>query len=239
MGGPGCLPTWATRPAVTAIVPTGPASVFSKPRANPGTASMKCRHCDTRWEHAYEYCPQCERNYGGAKYPATQTDEELREIGLLLQQVRTAFAGVVLGGGETIHQAHLEGTCSRGAPRWIAEGEKDPETDWSEVPDWKLEQGFSTLCFFDVEGWRFYLPAFLCWSLRNWRTTDFLTADALVWNLTFEKWGIPLNCARRFESLNREQSEAVYAFLDLLDRYSGEADAGEAIRSYWHRFRKD
>jgi hypothetical protein len=201
---------------------------------------MKCRHCDTPWEHEWEYCPQCERNYGGAKYPAMQTDEELREIDLLLRQIRTAFAGVVLGGGETIHQAHLEGTCSRGAPQWVAEGEKDPETDWSEVPDWKLERGFSTLCFFDVEGWRFYLPSFMCWSLRNWRTTDSLTADALVWSLTVDKqWAIPLECARRFESLNREQSEAVYAFLNLLDRYFGEADAGEAIRSYWHRFRKD
>ncbi len=194
---------------------------------------MKCCHCGIPWEYDYEYCPRCERNYGGAKYPATQTEAELRDIEGLIRQIHEVFAGVELGGGETIHQAHLEGIFGRGK-RWLAAGEKDPESHWSEVPDWKLESGFSTLSFFDVEGWRFYLPAFLCWSLRNWRTTDSTTVHSVVWDLTFnEHW------AARYESLNRTQSEAVYAFLDFFDRYSGEADAGEAIRSFWHRFRKN
>ncbi|WP_406694524.1 DUF6714 family protein [Singulisphaera sp. Ch08] len=194
---------------------------------------MKCRHCGIPWEYEWEYCPQCERNYGGARYPSTQTDEELRDIARMIQQIHIAFADVVLSGGETIHQAHLEGIFGRGE-RWIAAGEKDPESDWSEVPGWKLEQGASTLSFFDVEGWRFHIPAFMCWSLQNWRTTDSTTPESVIWNLDFEE-----HWSKRYESLNRAQSEAVYDFLEFFDRYSGQDDAGKAIRSYWHQFRKD
>jgi hypothetical protein len=138
---------------------------------------MQCRHCGVPWEYDWEYCPECNRNYGGAVYPETQTDAERRDVAELIRRIREAFAGVVRGGGETIHQAHLEGIFGRDA-RWVAEGAKDPESDWVEVPDWKLEQGASTLTFFDVEGWRFYLPAFLCWSLRNWRTAKTTTVDS-------------------------------------------------------------
>ena len=37
---------------------------------------MKCRHCGIPWKYDNEYCPRCERNYGGAKYPATQTEKD-------------------------------------------------------------------------------------------------------------------------------------------------------------------
>lgn len=194
---------------------------------------MKCRHCDFPWEYDWEYCPQCDRNYGGAKYPATQTETELSDIERLIQQIQGAFAEVVLGGGETIHQAHLEGIDGKGE-RWLAAGEEDPESHWSEVPDWKLESGFATLSFLDPEGWRFYIAAFMCWSLRNWRTTKSITANAVIWNLDLHggRW------TKRFELLNRAQSETVYDFLEFFDRYSGEADAGKTIRSYWYRFSK-
>lgn len=185
------------------------------------------------WECLYDYCPQCHRNFGGAKYPETQTETELRDIDRLIQQIHKAFDGVELGGGETIHQAHLEGIFGKGN-KWIEAGKKDPETNWSEVPDWKLEEGFSTLSFFDPKGWRFHLPAFMCWSLRNWRTTDSVTPDSIIWNLTFCDYN-----AEKYEALNQTQSEAVYTFLEFFDRYSGLPDASRAIESYWHRFRKN
>ncbi|WP_165246939.1 DUF6714 family protein [Paludisphaera soli] len=203
---------------------------------------MQCRHCGVPWEYDWEYCPECNRNYGGAVYPATQTDEELRDVAELIRRIREAFAGVSRGEGETIHQAHLEGIFGRDA-RWAAEGAKDPESDWTEVPDWKLEQGASTLTFFDLEGWRFYLPAFLCWSLRNWRTAKTTTVASTIWTLTLRTdWpSDPLMTSERFASLDLAQSEAVHDFLAFFDKYSGEPDgrdARKAIRSYWHRFEK-
>jgi hypothetical protein len=150
---------------------------------------MKCRHCGAPWEYEWEYCPECKRNYAGAKYPAKQTEDELRDIAQLIQLIHTAFADVTLGGGETLHQAHLEGAYTD-EKVWLAARQKDPESHWSEVPDWKLETGSSTLSFLDAEGWRFYIPAFMCWSLKNWRTTDSITVDSVLWNLALadEDW---------------------------------------------------
>jgi hypothetical protein len=102
------------------------------------------------------------------------------------------------------------------------------------VPDWKLEKLDFAIFFLEAEGFRFYIPAYMCWSLKNWRTSDSNTPDSLIGVLDLSA-GWP---AERFELLNRAQSEAVYGFLAFFDRYSGEARSGEAIRSYWHQFKK-
>lgn len=202
---------------------------------------MECRHCRTPWEYDWEHCPECNRNRGGAVYPAKQTEVELREIAELIRRIDEAFAGVRRGGGETIHQAHLEGIFGRG-PRWVAAGEQDTELDWAVVPDWKLERGFGTFTFFDVEGWRFYLPAFLCWSLRNWRTARTTTVDSMIWSLTLrgDCDSETLMTSERFASLDRAQSEVVHDglafFHDYGDGIEFRRDAHEAIRSYWCRF---
>ncbi len=197
---------------------------------------MRCRHCDASWKYEWEYCPECHRNYGGAIEPATQTDEELRDIDEAdrADQNRLLIDLVTLGDGDSLHQAHLEGAYSD-EMEWVAAREKDPETYWSEVPDWKIESGSSTLYFFDPEGWRFYIPAFMCWTLRNWRTSDSITSESVLWTLanTGEHW------ERRYRLLDRDQCDAIYDFLEFFARYSGPDDAGRAIQAYWHRFRTD
>lgn len=224
--------------AFVGVAPVGPSHPTHRSRSCPlttaGSARMRCRHCDNEWElEGWEYCPHCRRNYGGARYPATQTDVELRDIDALILRIRDAFDPIRLGGGQTIHQAHLKG-CYNEERVWIAARAKDPETHRWDVPDRKLETGGSTLSFFDPEGWRFYIPAFMCWSLRNWRTSDSLTTDQVIWSLALseEPW------AKRYELLDRPQSEAVYDFLEFFDRYSGESDVADAIRSYWYQFRR-
>ena len=198
-----------------------------------GFVFMKCRHCGSPWEYVWEFCPQCRRNYGGARYPSTQTDEELRDIQSLIQQIHEAFAEVAIGGGETLHQAHLEGAYTDKA-EWLAAREMDPESHWSEVPDSKLESISSALSFIDPEGWRFYIPAYMCWTLQNWRTTGKIAADQVIWNLEYADE----RATKRYDLLSRVQSEAVYDFLEFFVKYSGVDDAGNAIRLYWHRFRK-
>ena len=173
-------------------------------------------------------------NYGGARYPAKQTDEELRDIADRVQQIHAAFAELTLGGGITLHQAHLEGFYDEDEEEWLAARGKDMESHWAEVPDWKLESGFSPLHFLDAEGWRFYIPAFMCWSLKNWRTTHSITVDTVLWALA----RTDDHLMNRYELLNRAQSEAVCDFLAFFDRYSGQADASKAVQAYWHQFKK-
>jgi hypothetical protein len=172
-------------------------------------------------------------NYGGARYPATQTEEEIREIESLIRRIHTVFAEVTLGSGKTIHQADHEGCYTES--EWISAGELDPEFHWSEVPDRKLECSFLAQCGLDDEGWRFYLPAFMCWALRNWRTTHSIASDCLISGLALaDEHSIIRN-----ELLDRSQAEAVCDFLVHTYRYSGEVDADRAIQAYWHSFRRN
>ena len=175
-----------------------------------------------------------ERNYGGAEYPAKQTNEELRDVAERIQQIHEAFAELTLGGGLTLHQAHLEGFYDEDEEEWLAARGKDMESHWAEVPDWKLESKSSALFFFDPEGWRFYIPAFMCWSLKNWRTTKSITVDFVLGTLARNNEYV----MKQPELLNRAQSEAVCDFLAFFDRYSGDADASEAIQAYWYQFKK-
>jgi hypothetical protein len=193
----------------------------------------RCRYCDAVWTANWEYCPQCRRNYGGAIYPELYSARELESVEKTSSIIREAFRGVELGNGLTIHEADLEGHDEDGAGE--AARAKDPERDWMEIPDWKLERIHVLSSCFDVEGWRFHLPAYLIWTLKNWRTSTSITSDFVVWGLKLSN-----NSEyklERFRSLTVVQSKAVLAFLDHLDQFSGEPDARESIDSYWGRFR--
>jgi hypothetical protein len=192
----------------------------------------KCQYCDTVWTTCWEYCPQCRRNYGGAIYPELYSARELESVEKTSTIIRDAFRGVELGSGLTIHEADLEGHDYDGAGE--AARAKDPERNWMEIPDWKLERIHVLSYAFDVEGWRFHLPAYLIWTLKNWRTSTSITSDFVVWGLRLRdnsEYDL-----ERFHSLSIEQSKAVLAFLDHLDQFSGYFDARDTIESYWDRF---
>jgi hypothetical protein len=193
---------------------------------------MKCRHCDAAWEYDWEYCPECNRNLGGAVYPDRQTPEELAEIELLIRQIQDAFAGTQLEDGTTIHEADLEGCYLKEEERLEGRA-KDTEADWSEVPDWKIERFPSALSFFDVKGWRFYIPAYMIWTLKNWRTTTLITADYVVWSVdpTMPDFSLP-----RYESLSVAQAHVVYRFVRFFCDYSGDEESRHAMDTYWHQF---
>lgn len=80
--------------------------------------------------------------------------------------IETAFAGVKLGGGVGLWQAqgiddHADaGTCA-------AYRAKDEKKDWRCIPTKALRECNSSLSFFDAEGMRFHLPAYLIADLRG------------------------------------------------------------------------
>jgi hypothetical protein len=84
----------------------------------------------------------------------------------LCKSIREAFAGVTLGGGVGLRQAqgiddHQDkATCAR----YRASDEKE---DWTRIPVSELNCCNSSLSFFDAEGMRFHLPAYLIADLQG------------------------------------------------------------------------
>lgn len=84
----------------------------------------------------------------------------------LIERIATAFHGVVLGSGIGLQEAQGlddyedEETCAT----YRASDEKE---NWQSIPFEDLNKCHSSLSFFDAEGMRFHLPAYMTAELRG------------------------------------------------------------------------
>jgi hypothetical protein len=144
----------------------------------------------------------------------------------LCRLIREAFAGVKLGGGVGLQQAQGlddhedEQTCAR----YRANDEKE---DWSRIPVEELNRCNSSLSFFDAEGMRFHLPAYLIADLRG--LYHFGMAFSLTRLNDYSK--------SQFVLLSPVQRKAVRAFLlHILNEQDYEFDRpkiNKALNEYW------
>ena len=120
----------------------------------------------------------------------------------LKAQIRKAFSGICLGNGIGLYEA-------QGLDDYATEEEcaayrvLDEKDDWQTLRDEDLNQCNSSLSFFDAEGMRFHLPAFLIASLEETYKFDM---------------AIPLTHynSEKFALLNEEQTAAVIAYLHFI-----------------------
>lgn len=112
-------------------------------------ADMKAKGCDA-WTIA-----EAERRL-----------ERWNQAQVVCHAIETSFAGVKLGGGVGLWQAQGiddyadAGTCA-------AYRAKDEKEDWRRIPTKALRDCNSSLSFFDAEGMRFHLPAYLTADLHG------------------------------------------------------------------------
>lgn len=99
-------------------------------------------------------------------HEAMQMKELGEEASEIIQIIETAFRDVKLGGGTGLWEAQgLDdyadaATCARYR-------EQDEKDHWRRIPCETLLRCHSSLCFFNAEGMRFYLPAFLMADLKG------------------------------------------------------------------------
>ena len=145
-------------------------------------------------------------------------------------QIEAAFRNVLLEGGVTLHEAEVIDDYGSEVDRRAAR-EKDPEIRWQEVPDEKIErlQGIS---FLDERGFRFYIPAYMTWTLKNLEKSHSNSVDWTIHSLN--------DYRRAAQVFNEEQSKAILRFLRFIVRFGGchsdSTAAQQAIKRYWGKF---
>ncbi len=128
------------------------------------------------------------------------TDDENRVLNL----VRAAFRGVTLGDGVGLREARgLDDYAD--SETLAAYRAQDEKTDWSAISVEDLNYFGDSLSFFDAEGMRFHLPAYLAADLQG-----ALSGDVLFHLVYFED-----SALTRFEKLTDSQRHAVREFLLL------------------------
>jgi hypothetical protein len=166
------------------------------------------------------------------------------EEGEIIEEIRSAFAGVPRG-ATTIHEAEVMDVYGTDAQRQEAR-RIDTEEQWDEIHPGSIADCTAALSYLDPEAWRFYLPAYMTWTLRHFHlgaayggaTT---VPDHTIYSLDLSGHdpGVREHKMERFRLLDEAQSRAVCRFLYLMAEHDDRVDADaaiEALAAYWHRF---
>jgi hypothetical protein len=166
-------------------------------------------------------------------------------IETLTGEIAAAFADVTREDGVTLHEADvLDGYGSdeqRAAARRL-----DTDRHWSEVEQTAIERHPSAANFLDAKGFRYYLPAYMSWALRNYDTTDSAAIGSLLSTLS-TRWekdsrpGVaPIPDPERCPLLTDAQAQTVCRFLRFFAAYSDSGldveHAQQALRQHWAQF---
>ena len=156
-----------------------------------------------------------------------QRKEERRPLAeAVCQDIETAFSGVTLGSGVGLTEAGgLDDYAD--AATLAAYRANDEKEDWRLIPAEALQRCNSSLSFFDAEGMRFHLPAYLLAELR----------DEYGFGVTFCLTHLSEHCVSQFALFSSAQRAAVRAFLlhilDDPDEQFHRSDIVRALNEYW------
>jgi hypothetical protein len=157
----------------------------------------------------------------------------------LLKLIDDAFRGVSLGDGVSLHQTAVIDMCGSLAKQLEARA-LDEKENWKRLvddPELKTVCSVGGLSFYDAEGLRFHLPAYLTiavTALERRETSDIM--QSLIFQLThFTKHQV-----KRFSILNENQRRCVREVLEFIrDEFEPDDEftrikIDRAICDYWN-----
>lgn len=101
---------------------------------------------------------------------------------------------------------------------------------WQNIPDKLIEKLHDVLCFLDEKGYRFYLPAYMIYTINNFNSSHSNAIDSTIFSLIPSEYNLS-----RFQSFNQWQSQAICQFLSFIALFYTDGDAIKALE-YWGKF---
>lgn len=98
----------------------------------------------------------------------------------LVALIRRAFAGVRLDDGESLNMTEYNDSGGS-RPDFKEKAQFDERDNWAAIPDKILDQFTVVFSFTDLKGFRFYIPAYMIWTLRHHRESDSIIADQTIY----------------------------------------------------------
>ena len=142
-------------------------------------------------------------------------------------EIRSAFEGVKLGDGIGLWEAQAIDDYETGVTQKRFR-EKDEKEDWTKFNKDQLQRCHSSLSFFDANGMRFHLPAYILASL-----------DEKVDDPLFHLEQLDDDSLSRFSTFSKTQKLAVVTYLKWClnqDDYKFDHPAIErALSEYWEK----
>ena len=152
--------------------------------------------------------------------------ERTAEVDALCELIRNAFRGVTLGDGVGLLEGLALDDYATEDIRRTARGRDEMES-WESIASDHLNACHSSLCFFDAQGMRFHLPAFLIADLRGDYGMD------LLFNLRY----LSEHNGSQFALLNEAQRRVVRQYLQFCRQHPDSASEcpaiDRALNDYW------
>jgi hypothetical protein len=91
----------------------------------------------------------------------------------------------------------------------------DRDTQWQEVPDKWLMQFQDIFPYLDPKGFRYYIPAYMVWSLKEPKASDSNSLSSLMWAIENNN----KHFQPHLEILNQEQLQVVSDYIEFVNNY--------------------
>ncbi|HBO42838.1 MAG TPA: hypothetical protein DD670_02665 [Planctomycetaceae bacterium] len=151
----------------------------------------------------------------------------------LISRIREAFGHVTLGRGVSLNMTEYydSGGC---VPEFAEKAKSDERHDWTKIPDSTLERFTVTFSFTDIDGFRFYLPAYMIYTIKNHRTSDSVISDFTIYAIDTEH---PLfQDVGLLNVFSEAQLQCIISFLEYCLKNDGTCD-GDVARVNLHKIR--
>jgi hypothetical protein len=158
----------------------------------------------------------------------------------IIGEIRRAFSHLSRDDGITLHEALVIDNYGSDTERAAAR-ELDNDYRWEDVPHQLIQDNDSVLCFADPKGFRYYLPAYMIWSLRNYETSETFSHNHPICSLAIRGSGnMRQQQLERFAIFNNEQARAICRFLRFMAQEDEDLvcadEARRALDAYWSKF---
>ena len=188
---------------------------------------MRCIACKNEYPNpdiidgtAYFVCTECGHVYQIKHYhPCTKAQ--------IIAEIEMAFSGVVLGEGIGLFEGQaLDDYDSEEVQK--KQRVKDEKINWNTIPYDILQRCRSSLSFFDADGMRFHLPAYLIGSIKG-------KVDDPIFQLTH----MDRHFESRMASLNKLQKKCIIEYLNWClaqEEYQfNHEDIVKALDEFWRK----
>lgn len=155
----------------------------------------------------------------------------------IIAEITAAFSDVRRG-AITLHEADVLDGCGSESQRRTARA-LDLERRWQDVPDSDIESHPFALSFLCPESFRYYIAAYMVWSLRHYRTSSSLSSDFTIYALTpntnkpTDKWQLS-----RLKMFSHRQACAIRRYLEFMvehgDDFADDTQAKLALVAFWN-----
>jgi len=155
----------------------------------------------------------------------------------LVADIENAFYKVSLDNGIGLLEAEAIDFCVSDKKRRKAR-ESDIRNSWKSIPDEMIENHSFSLCFMDIAGIRYCMPAYMRFSIKYYETSGSLSIDAPLYALHHNPLLIENSTSRFFT----EQQYSVFAkflryiVLEAGDEYFDSEIASQAYEAIWSSY---